>query len=74
VIIVAGVAQALALLARVLGAGGIGCAAMEDPGSLRGREQLRAWGVDTLPVQAATRQRSAGGAADAGAPKGNRRG
>jgi GntR family transcriptional regulator/MocR family aminotransferase len=50
VIIVAGVAQALALLARVLGAGGIGCVAVEDPGSLGAREQLRAWGVETPPV------------------------
>jgi GntR family transcriptional regulator / MocR family aminotransferase len=50
VIIVAGVAQALALLARVLGTGGIGCIAVEDPGSLGAREQLRAWGVDTPPV------------------------
>jgi GntR family transcriptional regulator / MocR family aminotransferase len=50
VIIVAGVAQALALLARVLGAGRIGCVAVEDPGSLGAREQLRAWGVDTPPV------------------------
>ena len=50
VIIVAGVAQALALLARVLGADGISCIAVEDPGSLGAREQLRAWGVDTPPV------------------------
>jgi GntR family transcriptional regulator/MocR family aminotransferase len=51
VIIVAGVAQALALLARVLAAGGIGCIAVEDPCSLGAREQLRAWGVDTPPVR-----------------------
>jgi GntR family transcriptional regulator / MocR family aminotransferase len=50
VIIVAGVAQALALLARVLAAGGI-CIAVEDPCSLGAREQLRAWGVDTPPVR-----------------------
>jgi len=50
VIIVAGVAQALALLARVLGQAGITQIAVEDPGSLGAREQLRAWGIDTPPV------------------------
>ena len=50
VIIVAGVAQALAVLARVLGQAGITRIAVEDPGSLGAREQLRAWGVDTPPV------------------------
>lgn len=50
VIIVAGVAQALALLARVLGHAGIACIAVEDPGSLGAREQLRAWNVETPPV------------------------
>jgi GntR family transcriptional regulator/MocR family aminotransferase len=50
VIIVAGVAQALALLARVLGQAGITQIAVEDPGSLGAREQLRTWGIDTPPV------------------------
>ena len=47
---VAGVAQALALLARVLRADGIDAVAVEDPGSRGAREQLRSWGMDTPPV------------------------
>jgi GntR family transcriptional regulator/MocR family aminotransferase len=47
IIIVAGVAQALALLARVLGAGEI---AMEDPGSRGARDQLGHWGLAPVPV------------------------
>ena len=50
VIVVAGVAQALALLARVLRADGIDAVAVEDPGSRGAREQLRSWGIDTPPV------------------------
>ena len=50
VIIVAGVAQALALLARVLATRGITRIAVEDPGSLGAREQLQAWGIQTPPV------------------------
>jgi DNA-binding transcriptional MocR family regulator len=50
VIIVAGVAQALALLARVLAPRGITRIAVEDPGSLGAREQLQAWGIQTPPV------------------------
>jgi GntR family transcriptional regulator/MocR family aminotransferase len=50
VIIVAGVAQALVLLARVLTREGISVVAVEDPGSLGARQQLRAWGLDTPPV------------------------
>jgi GntR family transcriptional regulator/MocR family aminotransferase len=49
-IIVAGVAQALALLARVLAPSGITRIAVEDPGSLGAREQLQAWGIRTPPV------------------------
>jgi GntR family transcriptional regulator/MocR family aminotransferase len=50
VIIVAGVAQALALLARVLRQAGLTAIAVEDPGSLGSRQQLRRWGLDTPPV------------------------
>ena len=50
VIVVAGVAQALALLSRVLRADGIDAVAVEDPGSRGAREQLRSWGMDTPPV------------------------
>ena len=45
VIIVAGVAQALALLARVLARSGITRIAVEDPGSFGAREQLQAWEI-----------------------------
>ena len=50
VIVVAGVAQALALLARTLRAAGLPSVAVEDPGSLGARQQLRSWQLDTLPV------------------------
>lgn len=51
VIVVAGVAQALALLARVLRADGIDRIAVEDPGSRGAREQLQSWGMSTPPIQ-----------------------
>jgi len=50
VIVVAGVAQALALLARTLRAAGLTEVAVEDPGSLGARQQLRSWGLATPPV------------------------
>ena len=50
VIVVAGVAQALALLARTLRAAGLPSIAVEDPGSLGARQQLQSWQLDTLPV------------------------
>jgi GntR family transcriptional regulator/MocR family aminotransferase len=50
VITVAGVAQALALLAITLRAAGLPAVAVEDPGSLGARQQLRSWGLDTPPV------------------------
>ena len=50
VIVVAGVAQALALLALTLRAAGLPTVAVEDPGSLGARQQLRGWGLDTPPV------------------------
>ncbi|MCF6521994.1 PLP-dependent aminotransferase family protein [Streptomyces sp. JJ36] len=50
VLIVAGVAQALGLIAQVLRDDGTGAAAVEDPGSLGTRQHLRHWGLDTPPV------------------------
>ena len=50
VIVVAGVAQALALLARTLRASGLPSVAVEDPGSLGARQQLQSWQLDTVPV------------------------
>ena len=50
VIVVAGVAQALALLARTLRADGLPSVAVEDPGSLGARQQLQSWQLDTVPV------------------------
>ncbi|WP_283135795.1 PLP-dependent aminotransferase family protein [Rhizohabitans arisaemae] len=50
VLIVAGVAQALGLLARVLGEEGISRVAVEDPGSLGARHHLNHWGLDTPPI------------------------
>ena len=50
VIVVAGVAQALALLAQTLRAAGLCSVAVEDPGSLGARQQLQSWQLDTLPI------------------------
>jgi GntR family transcriptional regulator / MocR family aminotransferase len=50
VIITAGVAQALALLARALRQAGLAEVAVEDPGSLGARQQLQSWGLATPPV------------------------
>jgi GntR family transcriptional regulator / MocR family aminotransferase len=50
VIITAGVAQGLALLARSLRQAGVGAVAVEDPGSLGARQQLQSWGLQTPPV------------------------
>jgi GntR family transcriptional regulator / MocR family aminotransferase len=50
VIITAGVAQALALLARSLRETGLSEVAVEDPGSLGARQQLQSWGLATPPV------------------------
>ncbi|HEY3002065.1 MAG TPA: PLP-dependent aminotransferase family protein [Kribbellaceae bacterium] len=50
VIVVAGVAQALALLAQVLRRDGIDEIAVEDPGSFGTRQQLQSWGIRTPPV------------------------
>lgn len=50
VVIVAGVAQALGLLAQVLGRDGVTEIAVEDPGSLGARQHLRNWDLGTPPV------------------------
>ncbi|MFF3868232.1 PLP-dependent aminotransferase family protein [Micromonospora sp. NPDC001898] len=50
VVVVAGVSQALGLLAQVLRADGITRIGVEDPGSLGVRQHLNNWGVDTPPV------------------------
>ncbi|WP_330342758.1 aminotransferase-like domain-containing protein [Streptomyces sp. NBC_00557] len=50
VLIVAGTAQALTLLRQVLRADGVDAVAVEDPGSLGGRQHLRNGGLDTPPV------------------------
>ncbi|HEY2286152.1 MAG TPA: PLP-dependent aminotransferase family protein [Streptosporangiaceae bacterium] len=50
IIIVTGVAQALALLARVLGRHGHGEIAVEDPGSRGARDDLAYWGLRPVPV------------------------
>jgi GntR family transcriptional regulator/MocR family aminotransferase len=55
VIVVAGVAQGLALLARVLAHDGFAAVAVEDPGSLGTRQQLRRERLDTPPVRVDTR-------------------
>jgi GntR family transcriptional regulator/MocR family aminotransferase len=50
IIIVAGVAQSLALLAQVLRARSETAVAVEDPGSLGTRAELAYWGLDPVPV------------------------
>ena len=50
IIIVSGVAQALALLAQWLGAHGATRIAVEDPGSLGSRRELAYWGLAPVPV------------------------
>ncbi len=50
VLVVAGVAQALALLARVLPGHGVDRIAVEDPGSFGATRHLEHWGMGTTPV------------------------
>ncbi|GIE97080.1 GntR family transcriptional regulator [Paractinoplanes rishiriensis] len=50
IIVVSGVAQALALLAQTLRAGGVSVAAVEDPGSRGARDQMAHWGVRAAGV------------------------
>ncbi|WP_244938917.1 PLP-dependent aminotransferase family protein [Actinomadura madurae] len=49
-VVTAGTAQAIGLIARVLARDGIGAVAVEDPGSLGVRQHLRHWGTATPPV------------------------
>lgn len=50
IVIVAGVAQGLILLAQVLLADGIDAIAVEDPGSLGARQHFHRWGMATPPI------------------------
>ncbi|WP_427896566.1 PLP-dependent aminotransferase family protein [Kribbella sp. GL6] len=50
VIVVAGVAQAIAIVAQLLGRHGVHEIAVEDPGSLGSRQHLQNWGMRTPPV------------------------
>jgi GntR family transcriptional regulator / MocR family aminotransferase len=50
IIIVAGVAQALALLAQTLVSAGHTAIAVEDPGSRGARDALAHWGLEPVPV------------------------
>ncbi|MFD5422980.1 PLP-dependent aminotransferase family protein [Streptomyces sp. NPDC127069] len=50
VVVVAGVAQALGLLAQVMPGAGVRRVAVEDPGSLGARQQLEHGGLDTVGV------------------------
>jgi GntR family transcriptional regulator/MocR family aminotransferase len=49
-IVVNGVAQALALLSQTLRARGVTRVAVEDPGSRGTRDELAHWGLETVPV------------------------
>lgn len=51
ILIVSGLAQGFALLARILPSHGIDAIAVEEPGSTGVRDQLRTWGVETPPVR-----------------------
>ena len=51
ILIVNGLAQGFAVLARILPQHGVGAIAVEEPGSTGAREQLRTWGVETPPVR-----------------------
>jgi len=50
ILIVAGVAQSLALLAQTLKAAGQSAIAVEDPGSRGARDELEHWGLRPVPV------------------------
>ena len=50
IIVVAGVAQAMALLAQQLRAAGLSHIAVEDPGSRGARDELAHWGLEPVPV------------------------
>ena len=50
IVVVAGVAQGLALLAQVLAQRGVTAVGYEDPGSRGTRDQLQRWGITLAPV------------------------
>ena len=50
ILIVNGIAQGLAVLARILPTRGINAVAVEEPGSHGTRTQLQDWGLTTPPV------------------------
>ena len=50
ILVVAGVAQAFALLAHVLRTRGVGRIAVEDPGSRGARDEMAYWGLAPVPV------------------------
>ena len=50
IVIVAGVAQSLALLAQGMRAGGATSIAVEDPGSRGARDELEHWGLRPVPI------------------------
>ena len=50
IVVVNGVAQALSIIAILLGRDGRTRMAVEDPGSVGAREHLRTWGITTVPV------------------------
>ncbi|GGJ95254.1 GntR family transcriptional regulator [Pilimelia anulata] len=67
-IVVAGVAQSLALLAHTLRAAGRPAVAVEDPGSHGAREELRYWGLRPQPVPVDTEGVDVAALAATGAP------
>jgi GntR family transcriptional regulator/MocR family aminotransferase len=50
IVVVAGVAQSLALLCRVLRSRGVSAVAVEDPGSRGASDELRYWHTEPVPV------------------------
>jgi GntR family transcriptional regulator/MocR family aminotransferase len=68
IVVVAGVAQALAILARVLPAAGVDRVGVEDPGSFGARRHLEAWGMPTSPVPVDARGLDISALAADGAP------
>jgi GntR family transcriptional regulator/MocR family aminotransferase len=68
VVVVAGVTQALGLIAQVLRRHGITEIAVEDPGSLGVRQHLQSWNVDTPPIEVDSRGLRVDALRDGGAP------
>ncbi|MET8912562.1 PLP-dependent aminotransferase family protein [Micromonospora sp. NPDC004551] len=68
VVVVAGVSQALGLLAQVLHADGVHTVAVEDPGSLGVRQHLNNWRLETPPVPVDAQGLRVDRLAESGAP------